>query len=113
MPNEDESKRRKRKMDHKDVRKQIKNVFQAEAGSILTKELSDAVYKRVSEDVTQRLRLIEQSVKEALDMLDKRSKESLDYVIRQASIAPRPTGPTDGEIAEAAAEALAESVTKQ
>jgi len=97
-------------MDHKDIRKQIKNVFQSEASGILTKEFEEKVYKKVSEDVTQRLKLIEQSVKEALDMLDQRSKESLSYVIRQASLTPAPTGPTPGEIAEAANAALVDSV---
>lgn len=69
----------------KELRKQLRNVVQGLLPEILTKELEEAVYKKLLSDMNARMDLIANNAKETLERIDERSRDVQSYVIRQSS----------------------------
>lgn len=81
----------------KDLRKQIRNVLQAEYPSILTADIAAAIEARVVATVTARLEKIAKDVEDTLKSINDRSKDTMGYLVRQASTVHH-TPPTETAI---------------
>ncbi len=75
------------------LRKQVRNVAQAELPGIVTNELILELEKRLSAKVEARLDKITEYIKSALNDIDNRAKETQAYLIRNTSIPA--VAPTD------------------
>lgn len=69
----------------KELRKQLKNVVLGLLPEILTKELHEAIYKKLFTDMNARMDLIANNAKETLDRIDKRSLDMQVYATMQKS----------------------------
>lgn len=69
----------------KDIRKQLKNVAQAIAPTILANEAGVLMYKQLMAAVEGRLKNIELNIAETLTKIDERSKDLQAYAMRQIS----------------------------
>lgn len=69
----------------KDIRKQLRNVVLALLPEVLTRELEEALYKKLLSDMNARMDLIANNAKETLEKIDQRSRDVQSYVVRQNS----------------------------
>lgn len=76
------------------IRKQIKNVVQGLLPSLLTSELMEAVYKRLSADMGARMDVIAKGAQETLKNIDDRQKDFQSMLLRSAA-ANSPEVPAD------------------
>lgn len=77
--------------DVKDIRKQLKNVAQAMAPTVLASEAGVHMYKQLMEAVQGKLKDIELQVQETLKQIDQRSVDLQSYAMRQISQMTMPT----------------------
>lgn len=77
------------------LRGQMRQVVQEILPELIQQELKTALYKKLAEDMTSRVKAIEDNVKAVLDQLDQRSKDTLDYLVRQSIQVPQMNVPTE------------------
>lgn len=69
----------------KDIRKQLKNVAQAMAPTVLASEAGNHMYRELMKAVQGKLQQIEVQVQETLKKIDERSQDLQSYAMRQIS----------------------------
>lgn len=66
----------------KDIRKQIRNVLQAEMEVILKQETAEAISKELKAHIDTRLNAIAKHLKDTLDAIEERTKDVQAYMLR-------------------------------
>lgn len=69
--------------DAKDLRKQLRNICQELLAEALTKELQEAVYKRVAAEIDGKVATLSTAVHNKLKEIDDRSKTLQSYLVRE------------------------------
>lgn len=76
----------------KALRKSLRNVVQDILPSILTEELTAAIYKKLSAEMGQRMDIIANNARETLSTIDERQKDIQSFVTRSLeNSVPKPS----------------------
>ena len=81
------------KSETKEVRKQLRNIFQELAPEVLSQEVVEKMYRKLEESLNIRLTALETQVRDVLERLDKRQQDTLGYLIRAATTPVVPNTP--------------------